>query len=129
DPGGGAGAVGGAAVQCQLAEPGRRRRRHGRWQPVLPVPAPHAVTVDHERFDAITADELRASGALKWSAFPDCIGAFVAEMDFGIAPEIAAAVREALERGQVGYLDDGLVAGLASACSDWHATQYGWAPD
>ena len=87
------------------------------------------MTVDHERFDAITADELRASGALKWNAFPDCIGAFVAEMDFGIAPEVAAAVRQALERGQVGYLDDGLVAGLAGACSDWHATQYGWAPD
>ena len=87
------------------------------------------MTADHDRFDAITVDELRASGALKWSAFPDCIGAFVAEMDFGIAPEIAAAVREALERGQVGYLDDRLAGELAAACSDWHASRYGWTPD
>lgn len=83
----------------------------------------------HGDFDALTAEGLRASGALKWNAFPDCIGAFVAEMDFGIAPEVTAAVRAALDRGQVGYLDDGLVLALAEACSDWHASQYGWQPD
>ena len=85
--------------------------------------------MDHDRFDAITVDELRASGALKWNAFPDCIGAFVAEMDFGIAPEVLAPVRAALDRGQVGYLDDGLVRELAEACSAWHGARYGWAPD
>ena len=57
------------------------------------------MSADHDRFDAISADALRASGALKWNAFPDCIGAFVAEMDFGIAPEVEAAVRGALDRG------------------------------
>lgn len=87
------------------------------------------MTTSHDRFDAITAEELRASGALKWNAFPDCIGAFVAEMDFGIAPEVAAALRGALDRGQVGYLGDGLVGELAAACSDWHASRYGWVPD
>ena len=69
----------------------------------------------HSTFDALTIDQLRAGGTLKWSAFPDCIGAFVAEMDFGTAPEVMAAVREALDRGQIGYLDNHLVAGLAEA--------------
>ena len=80
-------------------------------------------------FDALTAEGLRASGALKWNAFPDCIGAFVAEMDFGTAPEVMAAVREALDRNQFGYLTDGLVTDLAEACSEWHAARYGWRPD
>lgn len=83
----------------------------------------------HSTFDALTIDQLRAGGTLKWSAFPDCIGAFVAEMDFGTAPEVMAAVREALDRGQIGYLDNRLVAGLAEATSDWHRDRYGWAPD
>ena len=83
----------------------------------------------HGDFDALTAEGLRASGALKWNAFPDCIGAFVAEMDFGTAPEVMAAVREALDRNQFGYLTDGLVTDLAEACSEWHAARYGWRPD
>lgn len=83
----------------------------------------------HAAFDALTAGQLRASGALKWNAFPDCIGAFVAEMDFGTAPEVLAPVREALDRNQFGYLTDALVQDLAEACSDWHGTHYGWAPD
>ena len=80
-------------------------------------------------FDALTAEGLRASGALKWNAFPDCIGAFVAEMDFGTAPEVMAAVHGALERNLFGYLTDALTADLAEACSEWHAERYGWRPD
>lgn len=84
--------------------------------------------MQHDSLDAITAAQLRASGALKWNAFPDCIGAFVAEMDFGVAPEIMAAVRASLDRGQVGYLTDDLTAALAEACSAWHDSRYGWSP-
>lgn len=83
----------------------------------------------HAAFDAPTAEALRASGALKWNAFPDCIGAFVAEMDFGTAPEVMAAVREALERNQFGYPTDALARELATACSQWHAETCGWEPD
>ncbi|MGY0560225.1 MalY/PatB family protein [Luteimonas sp. A277] len=85
--------------------------------------------MSHEAYDALTVEQLRDSGALKWNAFPDCIGAFVAEMDFGTAPVVMAAVREALDRGQIGYLGDSLVTGLADACSNWHRDRYGWAPD
>lgn len=84
---------------------------------------------DHAAFDALTEDALRSSGALKWNAFPDCIGAFVAEMDFGTAPEVMAAVREALDGNRFGYLTDALVHDLAAACSQWHAERYGWRPD
>ena len=55
-------------------------------------------------FDDITIEELRATGGLKWSAFPDKIGAFVAEMDFGVAPPITEALNAAVEVGAFGYL-------------------------
>lgn len=81
------------------------------------------------RLDALTLDDLRAGGSLKWTAFPDCIGAFVAEMDFGIAPEIEAALHASIAGGRTGYLSAPLTEALAVACADWHAERYGWSPD
>jgi len=77
-------------------------------------------------FDAITLERLREAGGLKWRAFPDCIGAFVAEMDFGLAPPIAAALHRAIERGQVGYLSADRVRELAEACAAWQRRHHDW---
>jgi len=84
------------------------------------------AALDIHDFDAVTLDQLRAGGGLKWRAFPDCIGAFVAEMDFGLAPPIAAALQQALARGQVGYLSPDLTRALAEACADWQRRHHGW---
>lgn len=77
-------------------------------------------------FDRISLDELRAGGGIKWAAFPDCIGAFIAEMDFGTAPVVTAALHEAADRAYHGYLPDTLLHELGRACADWHHTRYGW---
>ena len=77
-------------------------------------------------FDRITLEDLRAGGGLKWRAFPDCIGAFVAEMDFGIAPPIRDALHEAVERGQVGYLSAAPLRAMAEACARWQQRHHGW---
>lgn len=90
----------------------RRRRTVGR--------------VGLHRFDEITADDLRASGSLKWTAFPGTLAAWIAEMDFGIAPPITAALHEAVDRGVTGYLPTGLARDLARACADWQRDVYGW---
>lgn len=46
--------------------------------------------------DRTTEDELRARGSQKWSkGGPGVIGAFVAEMDFGVAPPAGAVSRRA----------------------------------
>ena len=82
---------------------------------------PHA-----SQFDAITLEALRAGGGLKWRAFPDCIGAFVAEMDFGIAPAIRDALREAVDHGQVGYLSAAPLRAMAEACAQWQQRHHGW---
>lgn len=77
-------------------------------------------------FDVLTADDLRQAGSLKWTMFPDVIGAFVAEMDFGVAPAVKDAVNSALERGLTGYLPSHLADELAQATAAWYADSYGW---
>lgn len=79
------------------------------------------------RLDAITVDSLRAVGGVKWTAFPEATGAFVAEMDFGLAPAITAALHAAVDRGITGYLPRALAADLAAATAAWHRDRYGWA--
>ena len=82
--------------------------------------------MDTPDFDAITLDQLRAGGGLKWRAFPDCIGAFVAEMDFGIATPIRDALAAAVAGGQLGYLTAERMQAMARACALWQARHHGW---
>ncbi|MDO8382351.1 MAG: MalY/PatB family protein [Microbacterium sp.] len=77
-------------------------------------------------FDALTEDDLRNAGSVKWTNFPGTIGAWVAEMDFGLAPPIKEALKTALDRGVTGYLPMQLSDDLARATSDWYADRYGW---
>ncbi|MFS0867217.1 MalY/PatB family protein [Microbacterium sp. 179-B 1A2 NHS] len=80
-------------------------------------------------FDAFTETDLRANGSLKWTMFPDVIGAFVAEMDFGVAPAIRDALAEALDAGLTGYLPGHLEQLLAGATADRYRRSYGWDVD
>jgi cystathionine beta-lyase len=88
------------------------------------------VTTLAESLDRITVAELRRRGGLKWTyAGPDVLGAFVAEMDFGTAPEVEAALREVITRQDFGYLTLHAARQLAEACSAWLADRHGWAVD
>jgi cystathionine beta-lyase len=81
-----------------------------------------------DELDAVTEPDLRARGSLKWTGFGrDTIGAWVAEMDFGTAPEIQAALHAAVDSGGFGYLPPGRRADLALACAQWQQRRYGWA--
>jgi cystathionine beta-lyase len=82
-----------------------------------------------DRWDALSVEELRRRrGGEKWSQYPDCIGAFVAEMDFGTAPAVEEALRDAIERAAFGYMSDPLVAELGEACAALYADRWGWSP-
>ncbi len=74
-----------------------------------------------------TLEQLRRIGGLKWSRYPDQLGAWVAEMDFGVAPPIATALHAAVEDGLFGYLPPALAQRLCEATAQWYADQYGWA--
>jgi len=86
---------------------------------------------DLARFDGVdelTAHDLRERGSLKWTRFGGgVIGAFVAEMDFGTSHAVAAALREAVERREFGYLAPRRIEELRRACARWQQDRYGWA--
>ncbi len=77
-------------------------------------------------FDDITVESLREVGSLKWTAFPDRLAAWVAEMDFGIAPPITDALHAAVDRGAFGYLPTADGTAMAEAFADWSAQRYAW---
>jgi cysteine-S-conjugate beta-lyase len=73
-----------------------------------------------------TVARLREAGSLKWTQYPDAIGAFVAEMDFGTAPSVALALNEAVDRALLGYLTPGLEERLAQAWCRFAKERYDW---
>lgn len=80
----------------------------------------------HE-FDTVTVEELRSRGGLKWTMYgPESIGAFVAEMDFGAAPPILAALHASVDAMGFGYLPPALERRLTRACAAFHRERYGW---
>lgn len=74
-----------------------------------------------------TAGELRARGGLKWNFYPeDVLAAWVAEMDYGLAPAIKEALQKAVERGDTGYFYPQVDrAAAGAACAFW-AERLGW---
>lgn len=73
--------------------------------------------------------DLRARRSAKWSHYDaDVLPSWVAEMDFPLAPPIAEALREAVDRGDVGYANAG-ASGLASAYAGFAERRMGWSVD
>ncbi len=77
-------------------------------------------------FDEITVDQLRAAGSTKWTMFPDAIGAFIAEMDFGVPPAVADVVRQAAETQAMGYLPAADRAAAKRATAQWLGRTFDW---
>lgn len=77
-------------------------------------------------FNSIGIDRLRGIGGVKWSMFPDSIGAFVAEMDFGTAPSIVQALHSAVDTGLLGYLPASISDAMSEAAAGWQRDTYGW---
>jgi len=78
------------------------------------------------RFDEITRDELSLASSRKWSLHPGTIGAWVAEMDFGTAPAVTAALHRAVDTGNLGYLSPTTTRHMAEATAAWLEQDYGW---
>ena len=95
--------------------------------PRLPSAAvdPNAL---HAAIDALDPGELRARRrTMKWSRYPaDVLHAWVAEMDYPLAPAVLDAVRVVLDAHDLGYPEP---HGLAEAFAGWAAVHQGWQPD
>ncbi len=78
-------------------------------------------------FDVLDFDVLRARRTMKWSRYPpDVLPAWVAEMDFPLAPAVLEAARRVLDAHDLGYSQP---VGLAEAFARWAARYQGWQPD
>lgn len=71
---------------------------------------------------------LRRRSSEKWTEHPaDVLPLFVAEMDYGLAPAITAALREAIDTGDTGYVNPHDTR-AAAAFADFAADAWGWSP-
>jgi cystathionine beta-lyase len=75
-------------------------------------------------FDDLSLDTLRLRRSQKWRAYPsDVLPAWVAEMDFPLAPAVESALHEAIELGDTGYAHPGA---LPEAFACFAAARFGW---
>jgi cystathionine beta-lyase len=87
--------------------------------------ASHSASAEHP-FDEVTLEELRHRQSAKWQVYgPGVLPAWIAEMDYPLAPPIRAALHEAIELGDSGYAFTG---SLGVAFSEWAEGRWGWAP-
>lgn len=83
-------------------------------------------------WDALSPALMRSRGSLKWTQSPveatheDAIGAWVAEMDLGIAAPITASVAQTLKVGSAGYPTTALSKATRDAFLSFAAEEYHW---
>src|SRR5229473_2435741 len=78
------------------------------------------------------ADQLRGRGGGKWTKYAaDVIPAFVADMDFKVAPAVQAAIERFTDTQDYGYgqMTDPNAVPLFDAFADWMARRHNWRPD
>ncbi len=71
---------------------------------------------------------LRSLTGSKWGKHPGALPAWVADMDFDVAPAIKAAITARVERGEFGY-DFTDLDRLVGCWADRQAARHGWSPD
>ena len=75
---------------------------------------------------------LRCRGGAKWQAHPVAYAAGVADMDFPVAPAVTEALRELVDRGELGYPNWGGPQARSPAATMFPgrmADRYGWSCD
>ncbi len=78
----------------------------------------------------LSIDQLRARSGGKWKMYPsDVLPAFVADMDFRVAPSVQAAVERFTEKNDYGYGQMTDTVALFAAFSEWMARRHNWRPD
>lgn len=91
-----------------------------------PVPAPSSSEF-FAAFDALTPEQVRVGGSMKWSKRPDtAIPAWVAEMDLGTAPAVTQALHRAVDGARFGYMPTPVWEDCRAAVIDFHRDSFGW---
>jgi len=78
-------------------------------------------------FDDLSLEELRRRRSAKWIRYaPDVLPAWVAEMDFPLAPPVREAILAAVERDDAGYATP---LELPAVFAEFAAARWGWTVD
>jgi cysteine-S-conjugate beta-lyase len=80
---------------------------------------------------SLDVQRLRAKGGTKWQSPGTAFCAWVADMDFDVAPAVTEALRRMVDRSELGYPDWGGTFAMSPAALLFAARQsarYGWAP-
>ncbi|HEY0188816.1 MAG TPA: aminotransferase class I/II-fold pyridoxal phosphate-dependent enzyme [Cellulomonas sp.] len=64
--------------------------------------------------------------SVKWSVPDGWIGAGIAESDFGTAPEVVAALQQAVAAQSLTYLSPSVATAATEACAAFLAARHGW---
>ncbi len=83
-------------------------------------------------FDRLDLDWLRAKAGAKWHQHPDRLNAWVADMDFPPPPAVLEALRDRIERADLGYADWGYPRPRTPATrvfAERCGHRYGWEVD
>ena len=76
--------------------------------------------------DHVDLERLRARHGAKWSRFPGTLAAFVAEMDFPVAPSIRRVLEAAVEREDFGYPFEPRPEGLPTLFAERMRERFDW---
>jgi len=80
--------------------------------------------------DGLSASQLRRSGRIKWRLYgDDVLPAWVADMDFPVSPAIHRAVRELVDRHDLGYHHVPLSPSLRASLVSHMAERFAWSVD
>ncbi|HEU0166026.1 MAG TPA: aminotransferase class I/II-fold pyridoxal phosphate-dependent enzyme [Thermomicrobiales bacterium] len=82
--------------------------------------------MSRDLYDSLSVSQLTGVLGKKWTTFPGCIGAFIAEMDYGTAPVVQDELRTAVESGFFGYVPYAKFDELAEATQSWYRDETGW---
>lgn len=94
--------------------------------PKLPLGEFVASYPDHMS-KAVTPEELRSQGGLKWTGHEEgVLAAWVAEMDYGLAPAIKEALHDAVERGDTAYFYPAVTEDAARAAASYWSDVFAW---
>jgi bifunctional pyridoxal-dependent enzyme with beta-cystathionase and maltose regulon repressor activities len=78
---------------------------------------------------AVDVGRLRAGVGVKWGSLaPDTLGAWVADMDLGVAPAIRHALLDSVDREDFGYPHWPGGDPVPAAFEQWMAHRHGWTP-
>jgi cystathionine beta-lyase len=80
-------------------------------------------------FDELSTEALRRRPGTKWRVDPDVLPAWVADMDYPVAPVIADTIEHTVRRGDLGYPHWKDVHPLRVAFTDRMRERYGWQTD